>query len=155
MPGIFGFSKAPNSRDRTRTESKPFKNMLPLQSKFGLDRKMGRFPGRSLSRELFQQFTRLHRFWSSSTSTPPCQRVVISHFQVWDSAQDRTMPQLRLLGPATVVHLLCRAAALLFEIAVLIVLIYISATTGYKNGVRYTGVNASFPTTLPNFTPAS
>lgn len=55
------------------------------------------------------------------------------------------MPKLRSLGPMTVVHHLSRVLALLFEIAVLIVLIYISVTTGYTNGVRYAGVTASLP----------
>jgi len=58
-----------------------------------------------------------------------------------DAAPDPTMPHTRSLSPATAVHLLCRVIALLFEIGVLIVLIYITVTTGYKNGVRYAGVS--------------
>ncbi|KAK4117715.1 hypothetical protein N656DRAFT_794154 [Canariomyces notabilis] len=50
------------------------------------------------------------------------------------------MPRRRLANPATRVHLFCRALALLFELAVLIFLIYISKTLGYSNGIRYAGV---------------
>jgi hypothetical protein len=51
-----------------------------------------------------------------------------------------TMPRRRLANPATRVHLFCRALALLFELAVLIFLIYISKKLGYSNGIRYAGV---------------
>ncbi|KAH6617926.1 hypothetical protein B0J18DRAFT_265300 [Chaetomium sp. MPI-SDFR-AT-0129] len=53
------------------------------------------------------------------------------------------MPRRRLTNrsnPATRVHLFCRALAFLFELAVLIFLIYISKTQGYSNGIRYAGV---------------
>ncbi|KAK4141140.1 uncharacterized protein C8A04DRAFT_14323 [Dichotomopilus funicola] len=53
-------------------------------------------------------------------------------------------PRRRLTNrsnPATRVHLFCRALAFLFELAVLIFLIYISKTQGYSNGIRYAGVS--------------
>jgi uncharacterized membrane protein len=44
-------------------------------------------------------------------------------------------------NPATVVHLICRVLALVFALAVLVILIYITATEGYHtNGIRYAGV---------------
>ncbi|KAK3299881.1 uncharacterized protein B0H64DRAFT_447836 [Chaetomium fimeti] len=50
------------------------------------------------------------------------------------------MPHNEFVNPATAAHILCRALALLFELAILIILIYISATEGYTNGVKYAGV---------------
>ncbi|KAK4038131.1 hypothetical protein C8A01DRAFT_17730 [Parachaetomium inaequale] len=57
------------------------------------------------------------------------------------------MPHRQSVNPVTAVHLICRALALLFELAVLTILIYMNAAEGYyTNGIRYAGVG---PLPLP------
>ncbi|KAL2145840.1 hypothetical protein VTI28DRAFT_6137 [Corynascus sepedonium] len=50
------------------------------------------------------------------------------------------MSRVRSVMPATLVHLVCRVLAFLFELAVLIVHIYASVAEGYNNGVKYATV---------------
>ncbi|KAK4156698.1 hypothetical protein C8A00DRAFT_12404 [Chaetomidium leptoderma] len=55
------------------------------------------------------------------------------------------MPHTQFVNPATAVHIICRALAFLFELAVLTILVYISVTEGYTNGVKYAGASSPFP----------
>ncbi|KAK4244233.1 hypothetical protein C7999DRAFT_17486 [Corynascus novoguineensis] len=53
------------------------------------------------------------------------------------------MLRVRSVMLATLLHIVCRSLAFLFELAVLIVHIYASIDEGYNNGVKYAAVGRS------------